>query len=216
MTNKEIGPKPPKRESAMEWLKNVRAMGHGGQFDKDYKRRIHHGWFRRAAFFETAMEMGLELTDAEKDYLNNNRGGGKEEFGAEEKKEKPKESTYEKRHNKVTSRRFANKRKTTIAEDGLWVYQNMMNMKVLATDAPSMGAYAMLLWARKNPDDFYRSAVMKQMAEGAIESAKYKDDGEDLEKLNKLLGKLENAEGARGKPEAKKAADSPRAKRRRA
>jgi hypothetical protein len=47
-------------------------------------------------------------------------------------------------------------RKTNEDSSIRWAFENLMVMDVSPADAPSAGAWGLLLWARSNPDDFYR------------------------------------------------------------
>ena len=76
------------------------------------------------------------------------------------------------------------------SSDVEWVYANL-GIKVAKKSAPNPGAYAMLLWAREKPDDFFKTMMPKALdikAKQAGTSNQVDQEDEELGELEELLG----------------------------
>ena len=51
-----------------------------------------------------------------------------------------------------------------LVRDTLWVYENLVRKGVEAEDAPSLGAWSLLSWARQNKNRFFEQTLPKAMA----------------------------------------------------
>ena len=51
-----------------------------------------------------------------------------------------------------------------MSRDILWVYENLARSDILAKDAPSLGAWGLLQWARENRNQFFERLLSKAMA----------------------------------------------------
>ena len=51
-----------------------------------------------------------------------------------------------------------------LVRDTLWVYENLVRKGVEAGDAPSLGAWSLLHWARQNKNRFFEQTLPKAMA----------------------------------------------------
>jgi hypothetical protein len=74
-----------------------------------------------------------------------------------------------------------------LSRDVLWVYENLARSDMHAEDAPSLGAWSLLDWARKHRDQFYEKMLPKAMAakeKQSNEQQTVEDPGiEDLDKM---------------------------------
>ena len=52
---------------------------------------------------------------------------------------------------------------TDLVRDALWVYENLARKGVEAKDAPSLGAWSLLGWARRSQDRFFEQTLPKVM-----------------------------------------------------
>jgi hypothetical protein len=70
-----------------------------------------------------------------------------------------------------------------LERDRQWVYANLANSQVRPNDVPSLGAWAMLKWARANSHRFFESMMPRRNArQGPVEAADYLPrtrDGQD-------------------------------------
>jgi hypothetical protein len=81
-----------------------------------------------------------------------------------------------------------------LVRDTLWTYENMARKGVKPKDAPSLGAWSLLGWARGQQDRFFGHLLPKAMAsreaQPAIETGYLLDPGlADLDKMLASFGK---------------------------
>jgi hypothetical protein len=62
-----------------------------------------------------------------------------------------------------------------MSRDILWVYENLARKGVTARDAPSLGAWSLLIWARQDRNRFFEQMLPKAMA--SIEKKTKEDSG---------------------------------------
>jgi len=80
-----------------------------------------------------------------------------------------------------------------LARDTLWAYENLENRKTRPEDAPSVGAWSLLKWAREYRNRFFEQLVPKAMA---ARTKRVEEDGlgenadPGLEEVEKMLADL--------------------------
>jgi hypothetical protein len=75
-----------------------------------------------------------------------------------------------------------------LSRDVLWTYENLARKDVTAVDAPSLGAWDLLQWARKNRNLFFERVLPKAMT--AREKQRYEQEVEEdpgIEYLDQLI-----------------------------
>ena len=81
-----------------------------------------------------------------------------------------------------------------LERDILWVYENVENKRVCAIDAPSLGAWSMLTWAREAPNRFFEQLLPKAMAIQEKQAATdIHDPGPDpvVDRIDNMLAKMQ-------------------------
>lgn len=73
-----------------------------------------------------------------------------------------------------------------LACDGIWVYEHLEDRRVQPRDAPSMGAWSLLVWARQYKSPFFERILPKVMA---AKPGEHVDEGEEpaLAEVEKML-----------------------------
>jgi|GEM_PF-1607722 len=81
-----------------------------------------------------------------------------------------------------------------MSRDILWVYENLIQKSVNAEDAPSLGAWALLQWARMNRNRFFEQVLPKAKAtekEAAADRDRQEDEAQ-VEEIHKLIDDAKN------------------------
>lgn len=106
----------------------------------------------------------------------------------------------------LTKAMFAGKEPTTLRQDILWVYQNIILMDVTVDESPSAGAWGLLDQARSNKDKFYEMVQRLLPTRSQLEKEEgHRDDAGPIESIDKLLAlpgavQPDGAEEAAGEP----------------
>jgi len=79
-----------------------------------------------------------------------------------------------------------------MSRDILWVYENLIRKSVNAEDAPSLGAWALLQWARMNRNRFFEQVLPKAKATEK-EAAADRDRQEDEAQVEEIYQMIEDA-----------------------
>ena len=76
-----------------------------------------------------------------------------------------------------------------MSRDILWVYENLARKGVAAKDAPGLGAWGLLQWARKFSNRFFEQVLPKARAveKEAEEDINRKEDEEQIDDIHKLI-----------------------------
>ena len=76
-----------------------------------------------------------------------------------------------------------------MSRDILWVYENLARKGVAAEDAPGLGAWGLLQWARKFSNRFFEQVLPKARAveKEAEEDINRKEDEEQIDDIHKLI-----------------------------
>ena len=75
----------------------------------------------------------------------------------------------------------------------LWAAENLSNENVTNKDAPTRTAWALLCWARKNPDNFFGQLYKNVVLPSRKELEETRDTVEDSERLRRTLEKVKVA-----------------------
>ncbi|MCC6126017.1 MAG: hypothetical protein IT426_13715 [Pirellulales bacterium] len=59
--------------------------------------------------------------------------------------------------------RIGDGRPSDLVQDTLWTYENLANSRIKASDAPSVGSWGLLLWARQYRNRFFEQVLPKAM-----------------------------------------------------
>jgi len=95
--------------------------------------------------------------------------------------------------------------------DVFWVYSNMERPGLKAVNAPSTGAWALLKWARENPNRFFEQLLVKAAAKtgGESEERLVREGRRSLEDLVEFIRAERGQDDNEGVGEAQRPAASP-------
>jgi hypothetical protein len=82
--------------------------------------------------------------------------------------------------------RIGDGRSSDLVRDTLWVYENLANRRIKASDAPSCGAWALLEWARQYRNRFFEQVLPKAMLN------KPPENEENIRKEKKSIAEIED------------------------
>jgi hypothetical protein len=76
-----------------------------------------------------------------------------------------------------------------LTRDTLWAYENLLNRRVKPEDAPSLGAWSLLIWARQYRNRFFEQLLPKAMsAKGDVgEEGRIKEELQRIEEVRERL-----------------------------
>jgi len=84
-----------------------------------------------------------------------------------------------------------------LVKDTLWVYGALENRRAKPDDAPSLGAWSLLLWARQYRNRFFEQVLPKAMLNKPPEDEEnQRQERRKIEEIRGILGKFQNAEEA--------------------
>jgi hypothetical protein len=89
-----------------------------------------------------------------------------------------------------------------LVRDTLWVYQNLENHSAQPSDAPGLGAWSLLKWAREYRNRFFEQILPKAMAaelRGEGEKRRHKDMG--IEEVERILEQVTGGSKQSGEKE---------------
>jgi len=87
--------------------------------------------------------------------------------------------------------RIGDGRPSDLVQDTLWVYENLANRRIKASDAPSCGAWALLEWARQYRNRFFEQVLPKAMLSKPPEDEKNeREEKKSIAELQKMLEKV--------------------------
>jgi hypothetical protein len=90
--------------------------------------------------------------------------------------------------------RIGDGRPSDLVQDTLWVYENLANRRVKASDAPSCGAWALLEWARQYRNRFFEQVLPKAMVNKPAEGeAHEREERLQIEEIDGILEKFNQA-----------------------
>ena len=151
-----------------------------------YHRLRREGRWEEAGVYRDTVKRNLRKDGVDKDEANDTSWAlmiekfpplPKEEKPKEEKKAKKKEEPTEAIELIDVDKITAKESEPDLARDIIWAYENAANAKAKPEEAPSVGAWSLLKWARDNRNRFFEQLVPKAMATKAKEDNK--DEGED-------------------------------------
>jgi hypothetical protein len=88
--------------------------------------------------------------------------------------------------------RIGTGRSPDLVQDTLWVYENLANPRVKASDAPSCGAWALLQWARTYRNRFFEQVLPRAMLNKSPEDeAHEREERFRTEEIEKILEQFE-------------------------
>ena len=151
-----------------------------------YHRLRKEGRWEEAGVYRDTIKRNLRKDGVDKDEANETSWQLTiEKFPPLPKEEKPKEEKPAKKKEEPTEaielidveKMSAKSSEPDLARDIIWAYDNAANAKAKPEDAPSVGAWSLLKWARDNRNRFFEQLVPKAMATKAKEDTR--DEGED-------------------------------------
>lgn len=78
-----------------------------------------------------------------------------------------------------------------LARDTLWVYQNLENRRAKPENAPSLGAWSLLLWARQYRNRFFEQVLPKAMLNAPSEDEEnIRQERKSIAEIQGILGKF--------------------------
>ena len=82
-----------------------------------------------------------------------------------------------------------NRQPADLVRDTLWTYENLENRRARPQDAPSLGAWALLAWARQYRNRFFEQVLPKAMMNRPIEDEENlrKAERRSIEEINGVL-----------------------------
>ena len=89
--------------------------------------------------------------------------------------------------------RIGDQQRPDLVRDVLWAHENLSNRRVKPIDAPGVGAWAMLEWARQYRNRFFEQVLPKAMAAHSQEdedAANVRRERMALEEIDELLAQM--------------------------
>jgi hypothetical protein len=79
-----------------------------------------------------------------------------------------------------------------LARDTVWAYENLANRNARPEDAPSLGAWSLLQWARRYKNRFFEMVLPKAMATRPNEGEEMvRRERKSIEEIERILGRFE-------------------------